>query len=58
MFLQQISRPIDVSNVSLLYMRLGSGTCSPPAPTDPPFELLITTDCLNYSNWHVVHSQR
>ncbi|CAF4678933.1 unnamed protein product [Rotaria sp. Silwood1] len=53
-----ISRPIDLSNVSLFYMRLGSGTCSPPAPTDPPFQLLITTDCLNYSNWLVVYSQQ
>ncbi|CAF3387291.1 unnamed protein product [Rotaria sp. Silwood1] len=53
-----ISRPIDLSNVSLFYMRLGSGTCPPPAPTDPPFQLLITTDCLNYSNWLVVYSQQ
>ncbi|CAF4418864.1 unnamed protein product, partial [Rotaria sp. Silwood2] len=53
-----ISRPIDLSNVSLLYMRLGSGTCPPPAPTDPPFQLLITTDCFNYSNWLLVYSQQ
>ncbi|CAF1574185.1 unnamed protein product [Rotaria magnacalcarata] len=53
-----ISRPIDVSNISLLYMRLGSGTCPPPAPTDPPFQLLITTDCLNYSNWLLAYSQQ
>jgi len=39
-------------------MRLGSGTCSPPARIGSPFQVLVTTDCLNYSNWHVVYSQR
>ncbi|CAF0939143.1 unnamed protein product [Adineta ricciae] len=53
-----ISRPIDISNISLLYMRVGSGTCPPPGPTDPPLQLLITTDCLNYTDWNVVYSQR
>jgi hypothetical protein len=57
-FSKQISRPIDVSNASLLYLRLGSGTCPPPASTDPPFQVLITTDCLNYSNWQVIYSHR
>ncbi|CAF0744576.1 unnamed protein product [Adineta steineri] len=53
-----ISRPIDVTNASLLYIRLGSGTCPPPAPTDSPIQLLITTDCLNYTKWHMIYSQR
>ena len=49
---------MDITDASLLYMRLGSGTCPPPAPMDPPFQLLITSDCVNYTNWRSVYSQK
>lgn len=47
-----------MSNISMLNIRIGSGTCTPPAPTDPPFQLFVTDDCISYKNWRSIYSQK
>lgn len=42
----------------MIHMRVGSGTCPPPAPMDPPLQLSVTNDCVNYTHWRVIHSQK